>query len=65
MRRRSSALTAFSFACIRVRIVCRSTVNRPFRVFAQLCVKPRKLKVSGFPSPRASPVRGRDSGRTR
>jgi hypothetical protein len=31
----------------------RSTVNRPFRAFAQLCVKPRKLKVSGFPSPRA------------
>ena len=35
-----------------LRIVCRRIVNPPFRVFAQVCVKPRKLKVSGFPAPR-------------
>ena len=29
MRRRSSAFTSFNFACNRLRIVCRSTVNRP------------------------------------
>src|SRR5213593_1578426 len=51
-RRCNSIFTSFSLACHLERIVCRSTVNRPFRVFAQLCVKPRKLKVSGFPSPR-------------
>jgi len=51
-RRRSSDLTSFSLACHLLRIVCRSTVNRPFRVLAQLCVKPRKLKVSGLPPPR-------------
>ena len=61
MRRRSSALTAFSFACIRVRIVRRNTVNVPFRVLAQLCVKPRKLKLSGLPSPRAASVRRREA----
>jgi hypothetical protein len=32
--------------------VCRSTVKCPFRVLPQLCVKPRKLNVSGLPSPR-------------
>ena len=52
-RRRSSALTSLSFACNLFRIVCRSTVNRPFRFFPQMCVKPRKLNVSGFPCPRA------------
>ena len=52
MRRRSSHLIALSFACHLVRIVCRSTVNLPDRVVAQICVNPRKLKVSGFPSPR-------------
>ncbi len=32
------------------RIVCRNTVNRPLLlVFPQMCVKPRKLNVSGFP----------------
>src|SRR5258708_31341749 len=55
-RRFSSALTALSLARHLWRIVCLSTVNLPCRVFAQLCVKPRKLKVSGFPSPR--PMRG-------
>ena len=51
-RRHSSVLTSCGFACHLLRIVWHSTVNRPFRVFPQLCVKPRKLKVSGFPSPR-------------
>ena len=58
MRRRSSSLTAFSFACSRVRIVRRKTVKPPFRVVAQLCVKPRKLKLSGLLVAR-SPVRRR------
>src|ERR1039458_8766918 len=32
---------------------CRKTVNRPLLpFFTQICVKPRKLNVSGFPSPR-------------
>jgi hypothetical protein len=53
MRRRSSAFTSFSFACIRLRIVCRSTVNCPFLVSLQMCIKPRKLNVSGFPCPRS------------
>ena len=60
MRRRSSAFTSLSFACNLLRIVCRSTVNRPFRFFPQMCVKPRKLNVSGFPSPARSPVLGRE-----
>jgi hypothetical protein len=52
MRRRSSAFTSPNFACNRLRIVCRSTVNRPLLLlFPQMCVKPRKLNVSGFPSP--------------
>ena len=37
----------------RVRIVRRKTVKPPLRVVAQLCVKPRKLKLSGLPWPRA------------
>src|ERR1700692_2277621 len=53
MRRRSSASTSLSFACNRLRIVCRSTVNRPLLLlFPHMCVKPRKSNVSGFPSPR-------------
>ena len=31
------------------------------RVFPQMCVKPRKLKVSGFPSPRSRPVLRREA----
>src|SRR5207244_12578069 len=50
---RSSAFTSFSFVCSLLRIVCRNTVNRPLLpFFTQMCVKPRKLNVSGFPSPR-------------
>src|SRR3984885_9082060 len=53
MRRRSSAFTAFSFVCNLLRIVCRNTVKRPLLLFfTQMCLKPRKLNVSGFPSPR-------------
>ena len=52
MRRRSSAFTSLSFARNRFFIVCRRTVKRPFLVFAQMCVKPRKSNVSGSPSPR-------------
>ncbi len=52
MRRRSSALTSLSFACSLFRIVCLTTVNRPLLLFfPQICVKPRKLNVSGFPLP--------------
>src|SRR5262245_33604300 len=40
----SSALTTLSFACQRLRIVCRSTTNFPLRVFAQLWLKPKKVK---------------------
>ena len=57
MRRRSSALTSLSFVRNLLRIVCRNTVNFFARVFAQLCVKPRKSKVSGLPPSRATPVR--------
>ena len=52
-RRRSSVFTSCSLACNLERIVCRSTVNRPLLLFfPQMCVKPRKSKVSGFPCPR-------------
>src|SRR5713101_2929649 len=55
LRRCSSAFTSFSFACNLLRIVCRNTVNRPLLLFfTQMCVKPRKLNVCGFPSPRHS-----------
>src|SRR4029077_20810130 len=37
----------------RLRIVCHRTVNRLLPLFfPQICVKPRKLNVSGLPSPR-------------
>jgi hypothetical protein len=43
---------SLSFACIRVRLVLRTTTNLPdFRVFEQMCVNPRKSKVSGLPRP--------------
>src|SRR5437016_14530716 len=45
--------TSFNFVCNLLRIVCRSTVYIPLLLFfTQICVKPRKLNVSGFPSPR-------------
>src|SRR5438876_8051887 len=47
-RRRSSAFTSLSFACSLFRIVCRTTVNRPFRFFPQMCVKPETFDFLGF-----------------
>lgn len=47
-RRLSSVFTSLSFACNLLRIVCRSTVYRPFLFFPQMCVKPRKSKVSAL-----------------
>jgi hypothetical protein len=45
-----SAFTSFSFACNLLRMVCRRTVYIPLLLFfTQMCVKPRKLNVSGFP----------------
>jgi len=65
MRRRSSVFTSRSFACNLVRIVRRYTVNRPLLlVLPQMCVKPRKSKVSGSPVPAAFDFRPQ-SGRTR
>src|ERR1019366_120275 len=52
-RRFSSVRTACAFACHLLRIVCCNTVNHPWLVFPQMCVKPRKLKLSDFPSPRS------------
>ena len=43
---------AFSFATIRFFAVIRQTVNVPVVSCPQKWVKPRKVKVSGFPSPR-------------
>jgi hypothetical protein len=45
-------LTSFSFDRIRFEIVMRLSQNCPFRFFAQMCVKPKKSNVSGFPRPR-------------
>jgi hypothetical protein len=50
----SSALISFSFAVMRLPIVSRLTMKRPvLRVEPQMWVKPKKSKVSGFPSPRS------------
>jgi hypothetical protein len=49
-----SALTCFSFARSRLASVFRRIQKRPPREVAQMCVNPRKLNVSGFPSPRAA-----------
>jgi hypothetical protein len=55
MRRRSSASIACSLATMRFFAVFRLTMNAPLlRRFPQWCVKPRNVKVSGFPSPRFS-----------
>ena len=55
----AAALISCSFARTLLRDVCRKTVNRPFRVFPQTCVKPRKSNVSGLPRPAALSVRRR------
>jgi hypothetical protein len=52
MRRRISCLISFSFARMRSARVFRLIWNLPARVLPQMKVKPRKLKVSGLPSPR-------------
>ena len=52
MRRRSSSLTSLSFARMRSRRVFRLIRKLPRRDLPQMKVKPRKLKVSGLPSPR-------------
>jgi hypothetical protein len=47
------ALIPFSLAAIRLPLVFRCTVKLPVVwLTPQYCVKPKKLKVSGFPSPR-------------
>ena len=46
------ALTEPSFARIFFLLVTRLSLNRPFLVFAHMCVKPRNSNVSGFRSPR-------------
>ena len=49
----SCFLISYSFARIRFRTVLRRTTKRPlFRLISQICVNPRKSKVSGLPSPR-------------
>src|ERR1700720_4702900 len=52
MRRRSSSLILLSVARMRSRRVVLLTRNCPRLLRSQMKVKPRKLKVSGFPSPR-------------
>jgi len=46
------ALTACSVARRRLALVSRRTMNLPFRVCPQQCVKPRKSKVCGLACPR-------------
>src|SRR5262244_3736970 len=52
MRCHSSSLIIRNFARMRSRRVFVLIWNLPWRVFPQMKVKPRKLKVSGLPSPR-------------
>jgi hypothetical protein len=47
----------------RCRIVHRLSKNFPDLVLAQMCVKPRKLKVSGFPGIDPAPERGKRNKR--
>ena len=49
MRRRNSSLTLLSVARMRSRRVVLLTRNCPRLLRSQMKVKPRKLKVSGFP----------------
>src|SRR3979490_2336875 len=51
MRRRSACLISLSLVRIRSRRVLRLIRNLPRRDLPQMKVKPRKLKVSGLPSP--------------
>src|SRR6202049_1320681 len=52
MRRHISSLIILSFARMRSARVFVLIWNLPARVLPQMKVKPRKLKVSGLPSPR-------------
>jgi hypothetical protein len=52
MLRRNSCLMACNFARMRSRRDFRLIWNFPRRVLLQIKVKPRKVKVSGLPSPR-------------
>jgi len=52
IRCRSSALTSLSLAVMRSRRVFRLSRKLPRRDLPQMKVKPKKLKVSGLPSPR-------------
>ena len=45
----SWSLTCFSFARTRLEMVIRLSQKPPFLPFPQICVKPKKSKVSGFP----------------
>ena len=63
-RRLSSAFTSASLARARLESVFRLTQNRPLFEVAQMCVNPRNVNVSGFPSPRP-PGPGRRAARTR
>ena len=51
------SLTSRSLVRIRLAIVIRLSMKRPFLVFAQQCVKPRKSNVSGLPRPRRARLR--------
>jgi len=54
LRLRSSSFSAFSLAESRLWMVLRKTRNLPrFQVCPEMWVKPRKLNVSGLPSPRS------------
>src|ERR1700730_1540805 len=61
MRLRNSSLISLSFAHMRSRRVFRLIWNFPARFLPQMKVRPRKLKVSGLPSPRR--LRGAIYGR--
>ncbi len=53
-RRLVSAFTSASLARARFESVFRRIQNRPLLEVAQMCVNPRNVNVSGFPSPRAA-----------
>jgi len=45
----TGCLTSRSSARVRLEIVTRLSMKRPLLAFAEMCVKPRKLNVSGLP----------------
>src|ERR1700733_11589840 len=56
IHRRNSRLTSLSFAFMRSRRVFRWIMKDPRRDLPQIRVNPKKLKVSGLPSPRCLPL---------